>query len=173
MLVGVSVRKVVRLGHPVLRAPARPLKPQEIASPEVQRLISELSASMSEYEGVGIAANQAGEGLSLFLMGLKAGSPRHPDGIELTVVCNPELKFLPGGLETDWEGCLSVPGLRGQVERHLRLELSGLDHRGKPFKRLYEGFPARVVQHETDHLQGKVYLDRMQDLSSLAYVSRV
>lgn len=170
MIVGVPVRKVVRLGHPVLRAPARKLTAKEIGAPEVQRLIEEMAASMIEYEGVGIAANQVGEGVSCFLMGLAEGSPRHKEGIPLTVVFNPEVKFLGEATELDYEGCLSVPGLRGQVARRKKLELSGLDHRGKAFRRLYEGFPARVVQHETDHLNGKVYLDRMDGLKTLAFV---
>ena len=170
MIVGVPVRKVVRLGRPVLRAPARELTPSEIAAPEVQRLIEEMRVSMAEYDGVGIAANQVGEGVSIFLMGLAADSPRHPAGIEPTVVINPKVRFLGSETETDWEGCLSAPGLRGQVERRRALELSGLDRGGRPFQRVYEGFPARVVQHECDHLMGKVYLDRMKDLSSLSYV---
>jgi peptide deformylase len=173
MIVGIATRKVVRIGHPVLRQAGRPLTPKEVGSDEVQRLIAEMAASMLEYAGVGIAANQVGESLALFLMGLEAGSARHPDGIELAVVFNPSVRFLGGDMETDWEGCLSLPGLRGQVERHRKLELSGLDRKGRPFTRVYEGFPARVVQHEADHLMGKVYLDRMKDLSSLSYVEEM
>lgn len=171
MLVGTPIRKVVRLGHPVLRAPSRDLTPKEISDPAVQRLILEMAASMEEYAGVGIAAPQVGEGLSLFLMGLPEGSARHPEGIALTVVFNPKVKFIGSEKELDWEGCLSVPGLRGQVPRFLKLELSGLDQNGKAFDRIYEGFPARVVQHEVDHLLGHVYLDRMKDLTSLAYTA--
>lgn len=170
---GIAVRKVVQLGHPALRRPARSLSAKEIASPEVQRLIDEMAASMARHEGVGIAANQVGEGLSLFLMGLAQGGARHPQGIETTVVFNPEVRLIGDEKESDWEGCLSLPGLRGRVERHGKLELSGLDRAGKPFKRLYEGFPARVVQHECDHLAGKVYLDRMKELSSLSYVDEI
>ena len=170
MIVGVPVRKVVKLGHPVLRAPARTLTPKEIAAPEVQRLIEEMAASMLDYEGVGIAATQVGEGISLFLMGLAEGSSRHKEGIPLTVVFNPEIKFIGDETDLDYEGCLSVPGLRGKVERFKSLELSGLDHHGKAFKRVLEGFPARVVQHETDHLNGKVYLDRMNGLTTLTFV---
>jgi peptide deformylase len=171
--VGVAVRKVVRLGQPVLRARARELTPAEIAGEDVQRLVAEMAVTMVEYEGVGIAAPQVGESLRLFLMGLNAGSPRHPDGIELSVVFNPVVTFLDEETELDWEGCLSAPGLRGQVLRHKKLELSGLDAKGQPFTRVYEGFPARVVQHELDHLDGKVYLDRMDGLTSLAYTSRI
>lgn len=169
MIVGVAIRKVVLLGHPALRTPAFALTTKEIASPDVQRLVEELAASMAEYEGVGIAANQVGESMALFVMGLEPGGPRHPKGIELTTVFNPEIRFPDKETETDWEGCLSVPGLRGQVERRRRVELSGLDRRGAHFKRVYEGFPARVIQHECDHLEGKVYLDRMKNFSSLSY----
>lgn len=169
MLVATPVRKVVCLGREVLRAPARELSTKEIADPAVQRLIQEMAASMEEYEGVGIAAPQVGEGLSLFLMGLPAGNPRHEEGIDFTVVFNPKVRFLGEEKALDWEGCLSVPGLRGEVSRYLKLELSGLDEKGRKFTRRYEGFPARVVQHETDHLMGYVYLDRMTDLRSLAY----
>jgi len=171
-LVETAIRKVTRLGQPVLRAKARELTPKEIARPEIQRLIEEMAVTMVEYEGVGIAANQVGQGLSLFLMALEKGSPRHKGGIPLTVVFNPKARYDGEPSELDWEGCLSVPGLRGRVPRYGSLELSGLDHRGKGFTRVYEGFPARVVQHETDHLNGFVYLDRMPDLKTLSFVER-
>jgi len=173
MLVGIPVRKVVRLGDPVLRSPARLVKPEEAGLPEVQRLIREMAALMAEYEGVGIAANQVGERLSLFLMGLPEGSKRHPAGIVLTAVFNPVVRFIGEETDLDWEGCLSLPGLRGQVERFRKLELSGLDAKGKPFRRVFEGFPARVIQHEADHLNGKVYLDRMKGLSTLGYAGEL
>lgn len=171
-LVQTAVRKVTRLGHPVLRAKARELTAKEIARPEIRRLIEEMAVTMVEYEGVGIAANQVGQGLSLFLMGLDKGGPRHKAGIPLTVVFNPKVRYSGEPSEQDWEGCLSVPGLRGRVPRYKRLELSGLDHRGKPFTRVYQDFPARVVQHETDHLNGMVYLDRMPDLRTLTFNER-
>jgi peptide deformylase len=170
MLVKPAIRKVTRLGQPVLRKALRELTPKETQDPAVQRLIDEMVVTMIEYIGVGIAANQVGEDLSLFVMGLAEGSSRHEEGIELTVVFNPKIKPLGPADALDWEGCLSVPGLRGKVPRYHALELSGLDRKGKAFTKTYEGFPARVVQHETDHLNGKVYLDRMPDLTTLAYV---
>ena len=170
MIVSIPVRRIVRLGHPVLRRPTRALSADEIAAPEVQRLVDELAVTMAAYGGVGIAAPQVGEGVSLFVMGLPKASPRQPEGIELTVAFNPRVKFLGAEKETDWEGCLSVPGLRGQVERPRKVELRAQDRKGKAFKRVYAGFPARVVQHEADHLLGKVYLDRMRDLTSLSCV---
>ena len=172
--VGIAVRKVTQLGHPVLRKVLRKLKPEEIRSEEVRRLVQEMAVTMDEYDGVGIAGNQVGEDLSVFVMGLPKGTKRHPDGIELTVVFNPVIKFFEAeGFEEDWEGCLSVPDLRGMVRRHAKLELSGLGLDGKPFKKAYEGFPARVVQHETDHLNGLVYLDRMDGLKTLSYMSEM
>jgi len=171
-LVHTAVRKVVRLGHPVLRTKTRALAASDVRAPAVQRLIQEMAVTMDEYEGVGIAANQVAQNLAIFVMGLEPGGPRHKAGIPLTVVVNPEVKYAGKPSELDWEGCLSVPGLRGQVPRYRRLQLSGLDHRGQPFKRAYEGFPARVVQHETDHLNGLVYLDRMDGLKTLTFLER-
>ena len=174
MIVSIGVRKVTQLGHPILRKVLRRLKPEEIRSPDIHRLVQEMAATMDEYDGVGVAGNQVGEDLSLFLMGLPKGTKRHPAGIELTVVFNPVLKsFEADGFEEDWEGCLSIPKLRGIVRRHKKLELSGHGFDGKPFKRVYEGFPARVIQHETDHLNGLVYLDRMDGLKTLSYMSEM
>ena len=172
-VVGVGIRKVTLLGHPVLRATARPLKPDEIRGAEVRRLVREMVATMEEYDGVGIAANQCWESLAAFVMGLPKGTKRHPEGIELTVVFNPIIRPVGDETEEDWEGCLSVPDLRGRVRRYSQLELSGLDADGKPFRRVYKGFPARVVQHETDHLNGLVYLDRMDGLKTLSYMSEM
>lgn len=173
MLVGTGIRKVTQLGHPVLRKVARRLKADEVRSADVQRLLAEMAVTMEEYDGVGIAGNQCGEDLAVFVMGLPKGTKRHPAGIELTVVFNPVVTPIGTETEEDWEGCLSVPDLRGRVTRHKKLELTGLGHDGKAFKRTYEGFPARVVQHETDHLNGLVYLDRMDGLKSLAYMSEL
>ena len=173
MLVSTGIRKVTQLGHPVLRKVLRKLKADEVRAADVQRLVREMAVTMDEYDGVGIAGNQVGEDLSVFLMGLPKGTKRHPDGIELTVVFNPVITPVGDEFEEDWEGCLSIPDLRGLVRRHKKLELSGLGLDGKHFKRVYEGFPARVVQHETDHLNGLVYLDRMDGLKTLSYMSEL
>jgi len=173
MLVSPAIRKVTLLGHPVLRKVLRRLKPDEVRSAEIQRLVREMAVTMQEYDGVGIAGNQVGTDLSVFVMGLPKGTKRHPDGIELTVVFNPDIRQIGGETEEDWEGCLSVPDLRGPVTRMKKLELTGLGLDGKAFKKVYEGFPARVVQHETDHLNGLVYLDRMDGLQSLSYMSEM
>ncbi len=172
-IVGPATRKVTQIGNPVLRKVLRKLKAEEIRTEEMHRLIEEMAITMEEYDGVGIAGNQVGEDLSVFVMGLPKGTKRHPDGIALTVVFNPVIKPIGDEFEEDWEGCLSVPDLRGMVRRHSKLELSGLSLDGKPFKKIYEGFPARVVQHETDHLNGLVYLDRMDGLKTLSYMSEM
>ena len=161
MIVGVPIRKVVRLGHPVLRAPARKLTPKEIAAPEVQRLIEEMAASMIEYEGVGIAANQVGEGVSLFLMGLAEGSPRHEDGIPLTVVFNPTVAFIGEQTEIDFEGCLSVDGWMALVPRAAAVRVEALNDKGEDVVILARGWHARILQHEIDHLHGGLCVDRM------------
>src|SRR5271163_4757212 len=118
MIVATGIRKVTQLGHPVLRKATRRLKADEVRTADEQRLVREMAVTMDEYDGVGIAGNQVGEDLSVFLMGLPKGTKRHPDGIALTVVFNPVIT--PVGNETvdDWEGCLSVPDLRGMVKRH-------------------------------------------------------
>ncbi len=174
-LVRTAIHRVTRLGQPILRERTRSLTAKEIKDPSLQRLIDEMAVTMVNYAGVGIAAPQVGQGMSLFLMGFPkknedlAEDEKHEEGIELTAVINPKIRIIGSEKEEDWEGCLSVPGLRGLVTRFKKLELSGLNQNGKPFTRRYEGFPARVVQHEMDHLDGKVYLDRMNDLTSLAY----
>jgi peptide deformylase len=173
MIVGTGIRKVTKLGHPFLRKILRKLTPAEARSADVQRLVREMAVTMDEYDGVGIAGNQVGEDLSVFLMGLPKGTKRHPEGIELTVVFNPVLTPIGDETVDDWEGCLSVPDLRGMVKRYKKLELSGLGLDGKAFKRVYEDFPARVIQHETDHLNGLVYLDRMEGLKTLCYMSEM
>ncbi len=173
-IVGTGIRKIALIGHPVLRKVLRKLKPQEILSADVRRLVSEMVRTMEEYDGVGVAGNQVGEDLSVFVMGLPKGSARHPEGIALTVVFNPLIIFFEAeGFEEDWEGCLSLPELRGRVRRRKKLELSGLGLDGKPFKKIYTGFPARVIQHETDHINGCVYLDCMDDLKTLTYMSEM
>ena len=172
-VVGTGIRKVTLLGNSVLRKATRRLKADEVRSADVQRLVREMVVTMEEYDGVGLAGNQAQEDLAVFVMGLPKETKRHPEGIALTVVFNPVFTPIGDEYEEDWEGCLSVPELRGLVRRHKKLELTGLNLDGKPFKRIYDGFPARVVQHETDHLNGFVYLDRMEGLKTLSYMSEM
>jgi len=165
-----SILKVARIGHPVIRAAARELTPAEVRSPEIQKLIDDMRGTMYEYDGVGLAAPQVHESLRLAVLEVAGSDERARDAVPFTVLVNP--KVTPVGPETvdGWEGCLSVPDLRGLVPRHARLRLEALDREGRPFTVEAEGFHARVIQHECDHLDGGVYLDRMRDLRTLSFL---
>jgi len=162
--VGMPVRPIVRLGHPALRAPAQPVPPDRIGDPEIQALIDDMVETMREAHGVGLAATQVGEGVQLFIY-QAAGPPEIP----LSVVINPLVTPQAREMSYDWEGCLSIPDLRGLVPRHPRVRVQGLDREGRPLDYGAAGFEARIVQHEYDHLNGVVFLDRMRDFKTLAY----
>ena len=157
-------RPIVRLGHPSLRTPAQSLPPPRIADPEVQALIDDMIDTMHEARGVGLAAPQVGEEIQLFIY-QAAGPPEIP----LHVVVNPMVTPQLREVVYDWEGCLSIPDLRGLVPRHPSVRVQGLDRGGQSLDYVVSGFEARIVQHEYDHLNGVVFLDRMRDLRSLAY----
>ena len=158
------VRPIVRLGHPALRSPAQPLPPARIMDPEVQTLIDDMVETMHEAHGVGIAAPQLGEEVQIFVY-QAVGPPEIP----LHVVINPLITPQVREVVYDWEGCLSIPDLRGLVPRHPTVRVQGLDRQGRPLDYAASGFEARIVQHEYDHLNGVVFLDRMRHLRSLAY----
>lgn len=159
-----SILKVARLGHPVLRQECRELTPEEVRSGEFQRLARDMAETMMEYTGVGLAGPQVHVPLRLFIM------DPDPDGEEPPrVVVNPVVTPLGEETAEEWEGCLSIPDVHGKVPRHLRVRLEALDLRGEPVSLELEGFAARVCQHETDHLGGVLFLDRMRDLSTLTY----
>src|SRR5690349_2468841 len=158
------VRPIVRLGHPALRTPAKPLPPASLADPAVQALIDDMVEAMHEAHGVGLAAPQLGEEVQIFVY-QAAGPPEIP----LRVVINPLITPQVREVVYDWEGCLSIPELRGLVPRHPTVRVQGLDREGRPLDYAVSGFEARIVQHEYDHLNGVVFLDRMRDLRSLAY----
>jgi peptide deformylase len=158
-------RPIVRLGHPALRSPAQPLAPNQIGDPEIQTLIDDMIETMREAHGVGLAAPQLGEEIQLFVY-QAAGPPEIP----LHVVINPMITPQVRELVYDWEGCLSIPDLRGLVPRHPAVRVQGLDREGQPLDYSVTGFEARIVQHEFDHLNGVVFLDRMRDLRSLAFI---
>jgi peptide deformylase len=160
------ILKVCRLGHPVLRQQASRVSPEALAQPEVQTLIDDMIETMVEYRGVGIAAPQVHESLAIAV--IESHGPR--GDIPLTIIVNPEITVLDEEFLEDWEGCLSVPDLRGRVPRHARLRVNALDRHGKTLQFVAEGFFARVVQHEFDHLKGRVYLDRMRDFSTLTHL---
>ena len=167
-----AILKVARLGHPVLRQRAEPVPPSAICSPEIQRLIDDMIETMHEYDGAGLAGNQV-HTLKRIAVIEVLGNPRYPDAphVPLTVLINPVVTPLTDEMEEGWEGCLSVPDMRGSVPRFTAVRLEGYDRNGEPMDVVAKDFFARVIQHETDHLDGVVYLDRMQDLSSLSFVA--
>lgn len=165
-----SILKIARIGHPVVRAKARPVPEGEIRSTPIQRLIDDMVETMHEYEGVGVAAPQVHAGLRLAVIEVPASDERSDDGVPLTVLVNPEITPLGKRTLDDWEGCLSVPDLRGVVPRFAKLRLDARDRDGKPYSIEASGFFARVIQHECDHLDGRVYLDRMKDMRSLGFL---
>jgi peptide deformylase len=167
-----AILKVARLGHPVLRQQARPVPVDDIRSAGVQRLIDDMVETMREYDGAGLAANQVHTLLQIAVIEVDA-NPRYPEAaaIPLTVVINPVVTPLTEEREDGWEGCLSVPDMRGVVSRHTAVRLECYDREAKWVDVVAKDFFARVIQHETDHLSGIVYLDRMSDLRSLSHIA--
>jgi peptide deformylase len=166
-----SILKVARLGHPVLREVTANLSPGDLQSAPMQQFIDDMIETMKEYDGVGLAADQVHESKQIAVLEV-ADNPRYPGKppVPLTVLVNPKITPLSDEIEEDWEGCLSVPDLRGQVPRYKRIRVEALDRTGKPLDFVASDFHARVIQHEYDHLNGKVYLDRMRDLSTLSFL---
>lgn len=162
------VRPIVRLGHPALRAPAQPVSPERLREAEIQQLIDDMVETMHGAAGVGLAAPQLGVELQIFVYASQGHPERHPD-IPLHVVINPMITPHHRELVYDWEGCLSIPDLRGMVPRHLSVRVQGLDREGGRLDYVASDFEARIVQHEYDHLNGIVFLDRMRDLRTLGY----
>lgn len=160
-----AIRPIVRLGHPALRQSAAPVDPARLADPEIQTLIDDMIETMYDSDGVGLAAPQVGEGLQLFVY---LSLPENEEPVPRVLV-NPALVPERGDMVEDWEGCLSIPDLRGLVPRHHALRAHGIDRHGKVVDERVEGLEARILQHEFDHLNGIVFLDRMRDLRSLAY----
>jgi peptide deformylase len=163
-----AVLPIVRLGHPALRAPAEPLDVERLASPATQQLIDSMVETMRDADGVGLAAPQVGEPWQIFVY--EVTDEEHADrAISLHVVVNPMVEPIAGEMVFDWEGCLSIPDLRGLVPRHPQVRVRGLDRNGRKVDYNAAGLEARIVQHEFDHLNGVVFLDRMRDLHSLAF----
>ncbi|HET9314690.1 MAG TPA: peptide deformylase [Vicinamibacteria bacterium] len=165
-----GILKVARIGHPAIRTPSRPLTPEEIASPALQKLIDDMIDTMKDYDGVGLAAPQVHLDLQLAVIEVPARDERAEDAVPLTVLINPRVTKVGEETVNGWEGCLSIPELRGVVPRAKRVLLKALDREGRPFEVETEGFFARVIQHECDHLDGRVYLDRMPHMRSLTYL---
>jgi peptide deformylase len=167
-----AIRKVARLGHPVLRQPAAPVPVADIRSPEIQRLVDDMIETMREYDGAGLAGNQVHELKRIAVIEVQA-NPRYPDApeIPLTVLINPVVTPLTEEVEDGWEGCLSVPDMRGVVPRFTAVRLECYDRDGGRIDVVAKDFFARVIQHETDHLDGIVYVDRMRDLGTLSHIA--
>jgi peptide deformylase len=158
-----AVRSVLKMGNPLLLQVARPVTAFDTA--ELDQLIADMFDTMAAESGAGLAAPQIGVSQRVVIFGV-ARNLRYPDAEEVptTVLVNPVIEPLGPEVEEDWEGCLSVPGLRGRVPRHARVRYSGFDQRGQPIEREVSGFHARVVQHECDHLDGILYPRRIRDL---------
>lgn len=163
-----TVRAVLRMGDPLLLQKAAPV--EAFDTPELHALIQDMQDTMTHMEGAGIAAPQIGVSLRVVIFGV-GSNPRYPDAeqVPYTVLINPVLNPVGEDLEDGWEGCLSVPGMRGIVPRYQRLHYTGFDQYGKPIDRLVSGFHARVVQHETDHLDGILYPMRITNLANFGY----
>ena len=166
-----SILKVARMGHPVVRRVAEAVAPEALRSDPLQRLIDDMVETMHEYDGVGVAAPQVHFGLRLAVIEVPETDARSADGVPLTVLVNPEVEPLGDEIELGWEGCLSVPDLRGIVPRFTHVRLRALDRAGEPYEIEASDFFARVIQHECDHLDGDVYLDRMIEMRSLSFMN--
>jgi len=167
-----AILKVARLGHPVLRQKSLPVPVEDIRSSEIQRLIDDMVETMREYNGAGLAAPQVHVLKQICVIEVQ-GNPRYPDApaIPLTVLVNPVVTPTTEEQEEGWEGCLSVPDMRGMVPRHTAVRLEAYDRDGIRIGGEAKEFFARVIQHETDHLHGTVYLDRMRDFSTLTHLA--
>lgn len=164
------IREILKMGDPRLLRVAPPVPESLVASSELQALIDDMFETMHSVGGVGLAAPQIGVDLQLVIFGFER-SARYPDAeaVPRTILLNPVITPLDDELEGGWEGCLSVPGLRGVVERHRRIRYSGIDPQGAPIERIAEGFHARVVQHECDHLIGRLYPSRVTDFRQFGF----
>jgi peptide deformylase len=168
-----SVRRVLRMGDPELLRVSQPVR--SFDSPELRELLSDMRDTMAAHSGAGLAAPQIGVPWRVVIFGTGTPNPRYPDAeaVPETVLINPELEPIGALKEEDWEGCLSVPGLRGIVPRHAELHYRGMDELGRPIDRRVSGFHARVVQHEVDHLDGILYPMRITDFSRFGFVEEL
>jgi peptide deformylase len=174
-----AILKIARMGHPVLTTPARPVA--DPRHPEIRKLVNDMVETMMDANGAGLAAPQVHVPLRVVIF--QAPGERSDPGLSeeerfdhtapLSVLINPEIEILGSGLEGGWEGCLSVPGLRGWVERPDHIRYRGIGLEGETIERVARGFHARVVQHECDHLDGRLYTTRIGDLSRLIFESEI
>jgi peptide deformylase len=166
-----SLLKVARMGHPVLRTRAREIDRSELKHPSMQKLIDDMIDTMHEYHGVGLAGPQIHEGLRIFVAAITPDNeePLSPE-TEPMVFINPVIAAVGNEIVEDWEGCLSIPDIRGRVPRVRAINVTALDRHGRTIDITSHDFPARVIQHETDHLDGVLFLDRMRTFESLAFL---
>jgi peptide deformylase len=164
-----SILKVARMGHPVLRASARAIERSELKGAPMQKLIDDMIETMIEYHGVGLAAPQVHEGVRLFVAQLDISDDpaKREDPVALI---NPEITPVGTEIVEDWEGCLSIPDIRGRVPRSREIRVRALDRRGDRVELRAYDYPARVIQHETDHLDGVLFFDRMKDFGTLTFL---
>jgi len=169
-----AILKVARMGHPVLRAKAKPVPPQAIASPGVQQLIDDMFETMAEYAGIGLAAPQVHESLRIFVAGVREVPVPlvldDDDEMPFIALINPEITLLGPAAEEGWEGCLSIPDIRGRVPRASQIQVRAYDRTGRKVELTASGLPARVIQHENDHLDGILFFDRMTTYESLTFM---
>ena len=168
-----SVRRVLRMGDPQLLRVSEPVR--SFDSPALRQLLIDMRDTMAAHSGAGLAAPQIGVPWRVVIFGTGAANPRYPDAeaVPETVLINPELEAIGEIKEEDWEGCLSVPGLRGIVPRYAELRYRGVDELGRPIDRRVSGFHARVVQHEVDHLDGILYPMRITDFSRFGFIEEL
>ncbi len=167
-----TARTVLRMGNPLLRQEASPVA--SFATPELQQLVEDMTDTMRACDGAGLAANQIGVLLRVVVFGVEH-NPRYPDAepVPFTVLVNPRITPLSYARDPGWEGCLSVPGMRGLVPRYSRIRYSGFDPSGASIDREAEGFHARVVQHECDHLDGILYPERIEDMRLFGFIEEL
>lgn len=165
------IHPLLRMGNPLLRQQARPVAEAELRTPEFAQFVEDMRECMKHYGGIGLAAPQIGMSIQLAVIELEGGQNRYGSelGLPYTVFINPEIEVLDPAEQGFWEGCLSVPGLRGFVERPRKVRVRYLDATGTPRELVAEDFLATVVQHELDHLTGHLYVDRLKDTRLLSY----
>jgi peptide deformylase len=170
-----SILKVARMGHPVLRAKAQPVPLAEISTARIQRLIDDMLETMREYSGIGLAAPQVHESARLFVAGLRESDAPLTEltsetEMPFVTLVNPEVTMIGEAVDSGWEGCLSIPDIRGLVPRAHDIRVDAYDRHGRRLQFLAHGLPARVIQHETDHLDGVLFFERMRTLETLTFM---
>ncbi len=157
------------MGNPVLRARARPIDRSEIQRPGFQRFVDDMIETMHEYRGIGLAAPQVHESVRLIVVGIQRSDDDDAD-LEVLPLINPDISTVGTDTVEGWEGCLSIPEVRGRVPRATDIRVRAYDRKGNRVDRTFTGFAARVVQHEADHLDGVLFIDRMRNFESLTYL---